>query len=114
MEKVMSKYGYRDWKAVLAAVGHGGLKESQVVDRLLLEYKRKQKKEMTDEMVLEAISEIKESRQPAKLASSKTGIVVEGVHDLAVRFSKCCNPVPGDEIVGFVTRGRGISIHRTD
>ena len=114
MDKVMSKYGYRDWKAVLAAVGHGGLKESQVVDRLLLEYKRKQKKEMTDEMVLEAISEIKESRQPAKLASSKSGIIVEGVHDLAVRFSKCCNPVPGDEIVGFVTRGRGISIHRTD
>lgn len=45
---------------------------------------------------------------------SKSGIVVKGIHDLAVRFSKCCSPVPGDEIVGFVTRGRGISIHRTD
>ena len=42
------------------------------------------------------------------------GIIVKGIHDLAVRFSKCCSPVPGDEIVGFVTRGRGISIHRTD
>lgn len=45
---------------------------------------------------------------------SKSGIVVKGIHDLAVRFSKCCNPVPGDEIVGFVTRGRGVTIHRTD
>ena len=45
---------------------------------------------------------------------SKTGITVKGIHDLAVRFSRCCAPVPGDEIVGFVTRGRGVSIHRTD
>ncbi len=44
----------------------------------------------------------------------KTGITVKGIHDVAVRFSRCCAPVPGDEIVGFVTRGRGVSIHRTD
>jgi GTP pyrophosphokinase len=61
--------------------------------------------------VLEAVSEVKE-RIPQK--KSKSGIVVEGIHDLAVRFSRCCSPVPGDEIVGFVTRGRGVSIHRTD
>ena len=47
-------------------------------------------------------------------AKSQGGIVVKGIHDVAVRFSKCCSPVPGDEIVGFVTRGRGVSIHRTD
>jgi GTP pyrophosphokinase len=45
---------------------------------------------------------------------SKSGIVVRGIADLSVRFSKCCSPVPGDEIIGFITRGRGISIHRTD
>lgn len=45
---------------------------------------------------------------------SKSGVVVKGIGDVAVRFSKCCNPVPGDEIVGFVTRGRGVTIHRTD
>ena len=50
----------------------------------------------------------------ASVRKSKSGIMVKGIHDLAVRFSKCCNPVPGDEIVGFVTRGRGVSIHRTD
>ena len=51
---------------------------------------------------------------PIKGSKSKSGITVKGIHDLAVRFSKCCSPVPGDEIVGFVTRGRGITIHRTD
>ncbi len=108
---VMRKYGFRDWESVLAAVGHGGLKEGQIVNKLLEEYKKKNKKDITDENVLEAVSEIKE-RMPQK--KSKSGIVVEGIHDLAVRFSRCCSPVPGDEIVGFVTRGRGVSIHRTD
>ena len=51
--------------------------------------------------------------KPATM-KSKSGIVVKGIADLSVRFSKCCSPVPGDEIVGFVTRGRGVSIHRTD
>ncbi|MEG0109211.1 MAG: ACT domain-containing protein, partial [Lachnospiraceae bacterium] len=48
------------------------------------------------------------------IAKSKSGIIVKGASDMAVRFSRCCNPVPGDEIVGFITRGRGLSIHRTD
>lgn len=108
---VMRKYGFRDWESVLAALGHGGLKEGQIVNKLIEEYKKKNKKEITDENVLEAVQEIRE-RIPQK--KSKSGIVVEGIHDLAVRFSRCCSPVPGDEIVGFVTRGRGVSIHRTD
>jgi len=108
---VMRKYGFKDWDSVLAAIGHGGLKEGQIVNKLLEEYRKKNKKEITDENVLEAISDTRE-RVPQK--SSKSGIVVEGIHDVAVRFSRCCSPVPGDEIVGFVTRGRGVSIHRTD
>ncbi|WP_167955947.1 RelA/SpoT family protein [Anaerosporobacter faecicola] len=112
-EKAMRKYGFRDWDSVYAAIGHGGLKEGQIVNKLIDEYKKKQKKEITDEKVLETISEVKDNK-PATVAKSRSGIVVEGIHDVAVRFSKCCSPVPGDEIVGFVTRGRGVSIHRTD
>ena len=111
MEAVMGKYGFRDWESVLAAVGHGGLKEGQVVNRLLEEYKKEHTKKLTDSQVLEAISENKDRPKQIK---SKSGITVKGIHDVAVRFSKCCSPVPGDEIVGFVTRGRGVSIHRTD
>lgn len=111
-EVVQRKYGFRDWDAVLAAIGHGGLKEGQVVNRLVEEYGKEHKQELTDEVVLEKVAEA--AKNKVHIAKSKSGIVVKGIDDVAVRFSRCCNPVPGDEIVGFVTRGRGLSIHRTD
>ena len=111
-ETVQRKYGFKDWDSVLAAIGHGGLKEGQVVNRLVEEYSKEHKQELTDESVLEKVAEA--SKNKVHIAKSKSGIVVKGIDDVAVRFSRCCNPVPGDEIVGFVTRGRGLSIHRTD
>lgn len=111
MKKVQLKYGFKDWDSVCASVGHGGLKEGQVVNKLLDEYNLEHKKTVTDEQVLESVAQHTERKPEEK---KKGSIVVRGVDDVAVRFSKCCNPVPGDEIVGFVTRGRGISIHRTD
>ncbi len=113
-ESVMRKYGFRDWESVLAAVGHGGLKEGQIINKLIEEYDKKHKKELSDEEIIEAVNEAKEHKEKPGVSKSKGGITVKGIHDVAVRFSKCCNPVPGDEIVGFITRGRGISIHRTD
>ncbi|MDI9489582.1 RelA/SpoT family protein [Herbinix luporum] len=109
---VLRKYGFKDWDSLLAAVGHGGLKESQVVNRLYEEHRKKNMLNITDENILEEVIGNKDYKLPT--TKSKSGIVVKGIHDLAVRFSKCCSPVPGDEIIGFVTRGRGISIHRTD
>ncbi|MBO5460266.1 MAG: bifunctional (p)ppGpp synthetase/guanosine-3',5'-bis(diphosphate) 3'-pyrophosphohydrolase [Ruminococcus sp.] len=111
---VQRKYGFKDWDSVLAAIGHGGLKEGQVVNRLVEEYDKEHKKEVSNEEVLEKLSETKPIPQRVHITKSKSGIVVKGIDDMAVRFSKCCNPLPGDEIVGFVTRGRGMSIHRTD
>ena len=111
-EVVQRKYGFRDWDSVLAAIGHGGLKEGQVVNRLVEEYGKEHKQEITDEVVLERVAEA--AKNKVHIAKSKSGIVVKGIDDMAVRFSRCCSPVPGDEIVGFVTRGRGLSIHRTD
>ena len=111
MESVMRKYGFRDWDSVLAAIGHGGLKEGQVFNKLMEAYDKENQKNLTDEQVLEATGEAQEKLHVTK---NKGGIVVKGIHDVAVRFSKCCSPIPGDEIVGFVTRGRGITIHRTD
>ena len=112
MDLCLKKYGFRDWDAICAAVGHGALKEGQIVNKLNEEHLKKQRKEMTDEQVLEEFVEVKTDKNVS--VKSKGGIMVQGVHDVAVHFSKCCSPVPGDEIVGFVTRGRGISIHRTD
>ena len=112
MDAVLHKYGFRDWDSVLAAIGHGGLKEGQVFNKLVEAYDKENKKNLTDEEVLEAAAA--ENQDKKHHIKSKSGIVVRGIHDVAVRFSKCCSPVPGDEIVGYVTRGRGISIHRTD
>ena len=113
VEKALRKYGYKDWDSIMAAVGHGALKEGQIVNKLNEEYLKTKKAEVTDKQVLDTIV-ASESKEKDKEKKGKGGIVVKGIHDVAVRFSKCCNPVPGDEIVGFVTRGRGISIHRTD
>ena len=114
MEAVMRKYGFRDWDSVLAAVGHGGLKEGQVVNKLVDAGKKEQQKNITDADILKAAQKTKDHVQTYTTKKSKSGIVVHGLEDVAVRFSKCCSPIPGDEIVGFITRGRGISIHRTD
>ena len=111
MDEVMQRYGFKDWDAVYAAIGHGGLKEGQVVGRMQELYERDHAAKVTDEDIL---SELDEKTRHAIKRKRTGGIVVRGVHDVSVRFSKCCSPLPGDEIVGFVTRGRGISIHRTD
>ena len=109
MDKVLKKYNFANWEALLASVGHGGIKEGQVVNRLQEEYKNELARKVTEDDIVEKIN------TPGRTAkNSKEGIVVKGIDDVAVRFSKCCAPVPGDEIVGFITRGRGISIHRTD
>ncbi len=114
MNAIMRKYGFRDWDAVLAAIGHGALKEGQVVNKMREWYDRDHQKELTNEEVLQAIAEASGANVRPVHMKGKSGITVRGIADLSVHFSKCCSPVPGDEIVGFVTRGRGISIHRTD
>ena len=113
IEKVLSKYSYRDWDSVLAAIGHGGLKEGQVVNRLYSEQIKQKRQEITDEGVLDSAAAAASKTAPAR-EHRTDGILVKGIHDVAVRFAKCCNPVPGDEILGFVTRGHGVTIHRTD
>ena len=110
MQIVQEKYGFKDWDSILAALGHGGLKEGQIVNRLAEEYSKDHRKELTDESVLEKVAEA--AKNKVHITRSKSGIVVKGIDDMAVRFSRCCNPVPGDEIVGFITRGRR-SIGRT-
>ena len=115
-EKILRKYGFHDWNSCLAAIGHGGLKESQIVNRMLDEYKKDHIVPLTDEDVLQTLEEQRQAQGNVQQTEkrSKSGIVVKGLYDVAVHFSKCCSPVPGDEIVGFVTRGRGVSVHRTD
>ncbi len=114
MDRVMHRYGFNDWESVLAAIGHGGLKEGQVLNRLRSAWESDQAARITDQQVLESVQSQESSSHLTENERHKGGITVRGITDVSVRFSKCCSPIPGDEIVGFVTRGRGITIHRTD
>lgn len=110
LKVLYKKYTSENLDDIYALVGHGGVKESQVVARLLDEYKKDHKEDITDE-------EIQDKLNNQILKKSTTGnndIIIKGVTGLDVHFSRCCHPIPGDEIVGFITRGRGITIHRTD
>jgi GTP pyrophosphokinase len=109
-ESVTRKYGFKDWESVLAAIGHGGLKEGQIVNKLQECAARDRAKALTDEDIL---SHGPKGERP-KATRSRTGIIVRGMEDVSVRLSKCCSPVPGDDIVGFITRGRGVTVHRKD
>ena len=109
-ETVTRKYGFRDWESILAAIGHGGLKEGQVANRLQEAYERANARVLTDEDILKGSA----SHGRDKAVRSRSGIIVKGISDVSVRLSKCCSPVPGDEIVGFITRGRGVTVHRKD
>lgn len=113
-DKILHKYGFRDWNSCLATIGHGGLKEGVIVNRMYEEYKKDHLIPLTDSDIMESINENRPQQQEMQQRHNKSGIIVKGLYDMAVHLSKCCGPVPGDEIVGFVTRGRGVSIHRTD
>ncbi len=112
MENCYLRYGYKDWNSLLAGVGHGSLKEGQVVGKL--QEGLRKNTETSKEEVEAALSNYTRAENVKKDTKNQGAIVVNGADDVAVHFSRCCSPVPGDEIVGYVTRGRGITIHRTD
>ncbi len=114
---ILNRFNLVDWYSVCAAVGYGGLRELQVINRLYDEYLRENNKKVDKEeaaIKLLTLDKSDDEQNRRRTGSKSSAITVKGVGDISVRFSKCCSPVPGDEIVGFVTRGRGVSIHRTD
>ncbi|MEE1133076.1 MAG: bifunctional (p)ppGpp synthetase/guanosine-3',5'-bis(diphosphate) 3'-pyrophosphohydrolase [Caryophanon sp.] len=108
MKRVYEKFNYTNEDDLYAAVGVGGITAQQVINRLA----EKQRKEREQEEALEKIQ--KEMKNPQQQKRTETGVVVPGIENLLIRLSRCCTPVPGDEIVGFITKGRGVSVHRDD
>lgn len=110
LKRVSEKFNFSNDEDMYAAVGYNGITAAQIATRLT-EKQRKQK-EMEQEPTLSgAVSELKSFHTVKKRES---GVRVQGIDNLLIRLSRCCNPVPGDEIVGFITKGRGVSVHRTD
>ncbi|MGN0183543.1 MAG: RelA/SpoT family protein [Aristaeellaceae bacterium] len=99
---------------IYAMVGFGGLSCAQVVNRLVDEYKKNNKAEEAAAAIAAAVKEEPQQPQRKQHQSSSNGVIVKGESGMLVRFARCCNPLPGDKIVGYITRGRGVSVHRAD
>ena len=108
IQGALNRYKFNSIEDMYASVGFGAISSGKVIARILEEY-RKVHKEENVEQKLEELSKEKNTAKP-----SKSGIVVKGIDNCLVKLSKCCNPVPGDNIVGYITRGRGVSVHRAD
>ena len=109
VDMLCKKYNFSSLDDIYAAVGYGGLTVNKVVGKLREEYRQAVKKEKTESDIIQP-----EQTVQRKKKTSSNGVVVEGIEGCLVRFSRCCNPVPGDDIVGYITRGRGVSVHRKD
>lgn len=108
-ETVWRKYGFNSVEDMYAALGYGGITTNQILFRLIDEYKKANKQEREENLTT------KKDTKPQKVhTANDKGIKVKGIENIMVRLSKCCNPVPGDVIIGYITRGRGVSIHRVD
>lgn len=109
IELILKRFNYSQADDLYATIGSGALSASMVVGKLKEEIFKEEPKQQQP-----IIETKKDNRQEKRREHSKPGIEVKGEKDLLVRFAKCCNPVPGDEIVGFITKGRGVSVHRSD
>ncbi len=112
IKTVADKYNMYTVSNLYAAVGNGGITENQIFNRLKLIYLEKNK----DKLELEKIENLEKAAEktPQRAEQHASGVIIKGIDNVKIRFSKCCNPVPGDAIVGYITRGRGVSVHRAD
>lgn len=114
LQEAASKFTFNDIEDMMSAIGFGGITAAQICTKLT----EKLRKEAEEASQIELTAEKKEIKPPASAAARKNrpnhGVTVKGVDNLLVRYARCCNPVPGDAIVGYITRGRGVSVHRMD
>ena len=119
MEQIAKKFNQPSLEDLIATIGYGGITASQVVPKVrdfYLKEEKKKEKEKHKEHENEDLSKYKitDKEYKEKRKKSSSGVIVKGLDNILVRFAKCCNPLPGDEIVGYVTKGRGVAIHRAD
>ena len=109
INSMLERYKYKNLEEMYASVGFGAMSATKIIARMLIEY-RKEHKEDTIQEKIEQLSTAKNK----KTTSPSSGIIVKGIDNCLVKLSKCCNPLPGDEIIGYITKGRGVSVHRKD
>lgn len=107
IDGILKKYGFSSLEDAYSALGYGGITTGPILNRLIDEHKKANQEEIAESVV-------KEPRQEKTSSISGNGIRVKGIDNVLIRFAKCCNPVPGDPVIGYITRGRGVSVHRGD
>ncbi len=110
IQSALDRYKFSSIDDMYAAIGFGAITGVKVIAKMLEAYK----KDNEDETIEQKIEELSKQKRVVKPNVSKTGIIVKGLDNCLVKLSKCCNPVPGDNIIGYITKGRGVSVHRTD
>lgn len=112
LDHILKRLSLKNIDDMYNAIGYGGILTSQVVPKIKEKYFKEQREEqLKNKPISERIEEMPKKKTVKR---NETGIVVKGIDDIMVRFAKCCSPVPGDDIIGYVTRGRGVTIHRSD
>ena len=109
IQTVLDRYQFATIDDMYASIGFGGLSVNKVVARLLEQYEEEHKEENFEQKIEEIVNS-----KPTKVKPSRSGVIVKGIDNCLVKLSRCCNPLPGDEIIGYITKGRGVSVHRTD
>ena len=104
----LERYKFKNLEDMYASVGFGAISQVKIISRMLEEYRKIHKEENIEQKIEELTSKRK------NVKPSSTGVVVKGIDNCLVKLSRCCNPVPGDNIIGYITKGRGVSVHRTD
>lgn len=110
LDIIYKKYSHHSVEDLYASVGYGGISANQVLMKLKEEYKKLVKPE--DKDIVAELEEKLQKAEPVRKSSHTTGVKVKGIENVMVRFARCCNPVPGDEVFGYITKGRGVSVHR--
>ena len=112
VETLYKRYSVQSYDDVCAMVGFGGLSTVQVLNRLIDEYKKQHR---IEEAAIQLTEQPPEPQpQPKRTSTASNGVIVKGESGMLVRFARCCSPLPGDKIIGYITRGRGVSVHRAD
>ncbi len=106
---MLDRYKYKNLEEMYAAVGFGSMSATKIIARMLIEYRKEHKEDTIEEKIEEL-----ETNKNRNIKPSSSGIIVKGIDNCLVKLSKCCNPLPGDEIIGYITKGRGVSVHRKD
>lgn len=115
IELMLKKFNFNSNDDMFSAVGYGGISASKVVSRLKEEYRKTVKpEELDEELEQEALAKQEKDKDKKRKTIPENGVIVKGIDNCLVRLSRCCNPVPGDDIIGYITRGRGVSVHRSD